>query len=130
MGRRSNPSRRALCAAGLTGALLLATAATAMGQAAVDQYVPSAKPGGQHGSAADAIREATGLSASAEPGGPGAKAEKSTPLSVTHGPRAALSDDGGGYPLTTFVIVVILLLVAGLLARYLPDLIRRLRQHS
>src|ERR671914_92873 len=39
-----------------------------MGQAAIDQYVPSAKPGGHHGDPADAIREATGTN------GPGSSA--------------------------------------------------------
>jgi hypothetical protein len=107
--------------------LLLAPAASAMGQAAIDQYVPSAKPGNRHGDPADAIREATGTSG---PGGAPAqaKAKKKAPIAVSSPGAGPPSDsEGGGYPLTAFVIVVLLLFLLGLAARYLPDLIRRLR---
>jgi hypothetical protein len=110
---------------GLAAALLLASAASAMGQAAVDQYLPSAKPGGHHGSAAGAIDEATA------PTGPSAqlaqgKAKKSD-ATVANGAAAGPPDDSGGISLTPFVIIVIALFLAGLAARYLPRLYRRLR---
>jgi hypothetical protein len=131
MGPRSDPSRRALGAFSL-GAVLLAVAvllvpASALGQAALDQYVPSNKPGGHHGDPDAAIREATGT---AEPDAPPAqeRAKKKDPAAVRSSGGGPPSDtDGGGYPLTTFVILVLLLFLIGLAARYLPDLIRRLR---
>jgi hypothetical protein len=107
--------------------VLLVSAASAMGQAAIDQYVPSAKPGGHHGDPADAIREATGAS---EPGGAPAqaRAKKKAPIAIGSPGAGPPSDsEGDGYPLTIFVIVVLLLFILGLAARYLPDLIRRLR---
>jgi hypothetical protein len=107
--------------------VLLVSAASAMGQAAIDQYVPSAKPGGHHGDPADAIREATGAS---EPGGAPAqaRAKKKAPIAIGSPGAGPPSDsEGDGYPLTIFVIVVLLLFTLGLAARYLPDLIRRLR---
>ena len=128
MGRRSDPSRRALGACSLAVAILLVSAASAMGQAAIDQYVPSAKPGGHHGDPADAIREATETSG---PGNPAsqAKAKKKKAAIAVGSPGAGPPSDseGGGYPLTTFVIVVLLLFLLGLAARYVPDLVRRLR---
>jgi hypothetical protein len=127
MGRRPDPSRRALGACSLAAVVLLVSAAGAMGQAAIDQYVPSAKPGSHHGDPADAIREATGAS---EPGGAPAqaRAKKKAPIAVgSRGAGPPSASDSGGYPLTTFVIVVLLLFLLGLAARYLPDLIRRVR---
>jgi hypothetical protein len=127
MGRRPDPSRRALGACSLAAVVLLVFAASAMGQAAIDQYVPSAKPGGQHGDPAEAIREATGTG---EPGGAPAqaRAKKKAPVAVGSPGGGPPSDSNGdGYPLTTLVIVVLLLFLLGLAARYLPDLIRRLR---
>jgi hypothetical protein len=110
---------------GVAAALLLATAASAMGQAAVDQYLPSAKPGGHHGSAAGAIDDATG------PTGPSAQqAEakaKKRQASVANGSATGPPDDSGGFSLTPFVIIVIALFLAGVAARYLPRLYRRLR---
>jgi hypothetical protein len=127
MGRRPDPSWRALGACSLAVVVLLVTAASAMGQAAIDQYVPSTKPGGHHGDPADAIREATGTSG---PGSPAAqaRAKKKAPVAVGSPGAGPPSDtDSGSYPLTTFVIVILLLFLIGLAARYLPDLIRRLR---
>jgi hypothetical protein len=129
MSRRPNRSRRALCALGLAGVVLLVSAASASGQAAVDQYVPSTKPAGHHGSAADAVQEATALVASSEAPKRG-KAEKGIPAGLSRSPLTAPSEEGGSYPLTPFVIVVLLLFLAGLAARYLPDLIRRLRANQ
>ena len=127
MGRRSDPSRRALGACSLAVAILLVSAASAMGQAAIDQYVPSAKPGGHHGDPADAIREATGTNG---PGSPAAQARAKKKAAIAVGSPGAgppSDSEGGGYPLTIFVIVVLLLFLLGLAARYVPDLVRRLR---
>jgi len=127
MGRRPHPSRSVFGACSLAAMVLLVSAASAMGQAAIDQYVPSAKPGGQHGDPADAIREATGTG---EPGGAPAQARtrKKAPVAVGSPGAGPPSDSkGDGYPLTIFVILVLLLFVLGLAARYLPDLLRRLR---
>jgi hypothetical protein len=126
MGPTPDPSRRALGACSLALVVLLVSAASAMGQAAIDQYVPSKKPGSHHGDPAEAIREATGAS---EPGGAPAqaRAKKEDPIAVGSPGAGPPSESDGGYPLTTFVIVVLLLFLLGLAARYLPDLIRRLR---
>jgi hypothetical protein len=105
---------------GLATTLLLISAANAMGQAAVDQYLPSAKPGIHHGSPSDEISQAA--EPSAKP--PKARANKRV-ASVAKG------SSGGGLSgaalLTSFVIIVILIFLAGVAARYLPRLVRRLR---
>jgi hypothetical protein len=110
--------------------LLLASATSAMGQAAVDQYLPSAKPGGHHGGARAAVREARADAASttAEARQAKAKAKKTKLAAALPGsPGGPTDSDGGAYPLTTFIIIVILLFLLGLTARYLPRLIRRLQ---
>jgi hypothetical protein len=120
-------SRRVLCLSGLAAVLLLTSAASAMGQAAVDQYLPSAKPDTRHGSAADAVAEATATTTPSVPP-PQGKAKKSKSAAVVKGSDNGPSDgDDGGFALTPFVIVVIAVFLAGLAARYLPKLIRRLR---
>jgi hypothetical protein len=128
MDRSSDPSGRAVCAFSLVVVALLVSAASAMGQAAIDQYVPSTKPGAHHGSAVDAVREAT---ATVAPGPPSTRdrPEKKTPLSMTRSPGTGGPPDidSGGYPLTTFVIILLALFMLGLAVRYVPDLIRRLR---
>jgi hypothetical protein len=99
-----------------------------MGQAAVDQYLPSAKPGGHHGSARSAVREARADAASttAEPSQAKAKKRKLA-AAAADSPSGPSGSDDGGYPLTTFIIIVILLFLLGLAARYLPRLIGRLQ---
>jgi hypothetical protein len=107
--------------------LLLASAASAMGQAAVDQYLPSANPAGHHGGARAAVREAReNAASSAEPSQVKTKKPKLA-AAVVRSPGDPPGSDDGGYPLTTFVIMVALLFLAGLAARYLPRLIRRLQ---
>ena len=128
MTGRRDLIQRALCVAGLATTALFGSAASAMGQAAVDQYIPSANPGSQHGSAADAVRQAReDTSAAARPGPGKAKRESPAPVASTKGPGGPSDSGGGGYPLTAFVIIVGLLFVAGVAARYLPGLIRRWR---
>jgi hypothetical protein len=105
---------------GLAVVLLLISAPSAMGQAAVDQYLPSAQPGIHHGSPTNEIAQAA--EPSARP--PKAKANKQV--------AAVSKGSTGGWPgaaglLTPFVLIVILLFLAGVAARYLPRLIRRLR---
>jgi hypothetical protein len=98
-----------------------------MGQAAVDQYLPSAKPGGHHGGARAAVREATADEASTPSEANQAKAKKSKLAAAVSGsPGGPTGSDDGGYPLTALIIILILLFLLGLAARYLPRLIRRL----
>jgi hypothetical protein len=119
--------RRLLYLSGLTALLLLGLAADAMGQAAVDQYLPSAKPGSQHGSAAHSIAEALAPPAESPPAAAaGGKSDGRNPAGPVRGPGAGVDEDGG-FSLTPFVIIVIVLFLAGLAARYLPRLVRRLR---
>jgi hypothetical protein len=128
MTSRWNLIRRALCVAGLAITALVGSAAAAMGQAAVDQYIPSANPGTQHGSAAAAVREAREDTAPATRTPQGkTKRESPTPVANSGRPGSPSDSGGGGYPLTAFVIIVGLLFVAGVAARYLPGLIRRWR---
>jgi hypothetical protein len=128
MSRRWDLIRRPLCVAGLATAALLGVTASAMGQAAVDQYIPSANPGSQHGSAANAVqqaRQSTTPGARSDQGK--AKRENLGPVANSKGPGGTSDSGGGGYPLTAFVIIVALLFVAGVAARYLPGMIRRWR---
>jgi hypothetical protein len=111
----------------LAAVLLLTTAASAMGQAAVDQYLPSAKPAGHHGSVAVAVRRATGTTTATAQPNPGKKRASPSPVASSTGPGGPSDSGGGGYPLTAFVIIVALLFVAGVATRYLPGLIRRWR---
>jgi hypothetical protein len=100
--------------------LVLISATSAMGQAAVDQYLPSAKPGIHHGNPSDEISQAAGPSAKP----PLAKANERV-ASVSK--RSGGGGLGGAALLTGFVLIVILVFLAGVAARYLPRLIRRLR---
>jgi hypothetical protein len=119
---------RTLCAGALTAVVLLASAASAMGQAAVDQYLPSAKPGNHHRGARAAVREARADAASTTAEPSKAKAKKSTLAAAVSGsPGGPTGSDDGGYPLTLFVIIVAALFLVGLAARYLPRLIERWR---
>ncbi len=108
--------------------LLFAPAARAAGPAAIDQYIPNTGPEGQKASASEAIREAIAPSAPkpVAPTGP-RRTEVRTPAGPVRGPGAGIDEDGG-FSLTPFVIIVIVLFLAGLAARYLPRLVRRLRQ--
>jgi hypothetical protein len=120
-------SRRLLTLSALAALLLLGSAAEAMGQAAVDQYLPSAKPGSQHGSAAHSIAQALApVTATPPASASGSKRDQRNPAGPVRGPGAGI-DEGGGFSLTPFVIIVIVLFLAGLAARYLPRLVRRLR---
>jgi hypothetical protein len=111
---------------GLAAVAMLTTAASAMGQAAVDQYVPIAKSARHHGSGEGALEAAE--AATTRPGAPPTRTKKGRKTSAAGGSPAGPSDgDGGGYPLTAFVLLVILLFLAGLAARYLPKLIERVR---
>jgi hypothetical protein len=118
-----------ICLFGLATVLLLVMAASALGQAAVDQYLPSAKPGSRHGSASAAVEEAI---APTTPSAPQIQAKtkakkKSSPAAAVKGSSGGPGDGDGGFSLTPFVIIVIALFLAGLAARYLPRLVRRLR---
>jgi hypothetical protein len=127
MGRR-NPIRPPLGVAGLVTLALLLPAADAFGQAAVDQYIPSANPGSQHGSAAESVQQATqSTTTPTAPSKGKAKRANGTPAAGSAGGSGPPDSGGGGYPLTAFVIVVALLFIAGVAARYLPGLIRRTR---
>jgi hypothetical protein len=99
-----------------------------MGQAALDQYLPSAKPGGHHGGARAAVQEARAEIASTTtvPSQEKAKRKQLAPVAGSPGGGPTGSDDGG-YPLTIFVIIVATLFLLGLAARYLPRLIERWR---
>jgi hypothetical protein len=120
--------RRTLCAGTLVAVVLLASAASAMGQAAVDQYLPSAKPGTHHGGARAAVSEARADAASTTVETSKAKAKKTKLAAAMSGPPGdPTGSDDGGYPLTLFVIIVTALFLVGLAARYLPRLIERWR---
>jgi hypothetical protein len=125
------PRRRAVfLALGLTGVLMLVAASPALGQAAVDQYIPSASPSGNHGGGGGAGGVDTpgtggGASEGASAGAAGAGAAKGSLNSGGAG-LTGFSGDGTGsgstsgadapgtdYPLTTFVFIVIGLLVVG-----------------
>jgi hypothetical protein len=109
-------------------AILLMSPASAMGQAAIDQYLPSAKPGGQHHGARAAIEEARAeiAPASVEPT-QGKVKQRKVAAAVAGSPGGPTGSDDGGYPLTLFVIIVLALFLLGLAARYLPRLIERWR---
>jgi hypothetical protein len=127
MTRGSDLTRRILCLSGLAAVLLLTAAASAMGQAAVDQYLPSAKPAAHHGSVASAVRQATGTTPATAQPNQGKKRASPSLVASSKGPGGPSDSGGGGYPLTAFVIIVALLFVAGVATRYLPGLIRRWR---
>jgi hypothetical protein len=117
--------RRILHISALAAVLLLTTAASALGQAAIDQYVPSAKANRHHGSGEGALAAArtTSIPPSASPD----RAKEQRKTEALSGVPAAPTEGGGGFPLTPFVLLVILLFLAGLAARYLPKLIERVR---
>jgi hypothetical protein len=120
--------RRALAGFGLASLVLLVCASGALGQAAVDQYVPSDNPAGNHGSAARAVAEARAAATPAPPGNGKLTKEKPAGAVIgSSGGTGSSGSDGGGYPLTAFVVIVALLFLAGLAARYLPGVIRRRR---
>ncbi|HEY1236870.1 MAG TPA: hypothetical protein VGE91_00935 [Solirubrobacterales bacterium] len=112
----------------LAALVLAASSASAMGQAALDQYLPSANPAGHHGGARSAVQEARG-STTTTPGteSPPAKARKSKLAGAVGSPGGPSGSDDGGYPLTAFVIIVLILFLLGIAARYLPRLVRRLQ---
>jgi uncharacterized membrane protein YfcA len=117
--------RRILHLSALAAVLLLTTAASALGQAAIDQYVPSAKPSRHHGSGEGALAaaRATSIPPSASP----SRAKEQKRTEALSGAPAGPTDSGGGFPLTPFVLLVMLLFLAGVAARYLPEAVRRLR---
>jgi hypothetical protein len=124
----------------LTAFVMLVGASSALGQAAVDQYVPSATPSGNHGGPAGGGGGGGGSTGSGGTAAGGATAGGATaggaPADAGNGSLssggAGLTsfsggDDGSGstsggsapgtdYPLTTFVFIVIGLLAAVALA--------------
>jgi hypothetical protein len=117
--------RRILHLSALAAVLVLTTAASALGQAAIDQYVPSAKANRHHGSGEGALAAAapTSIPPSASP----SREKEQKKTDALGGAPAGPTDSGGGFPLTPFVLLVILLFLAGVAARYLPEAVRRLR---
>jgi hypothetical protein len=114
----------------LTALLMLVAASSALGQAAVDQYIPSASPTGHHGRDEGGGGNigggggGTGSGGSAKPDNAAASQNQSLSAggaglaNVSSGESGPGSASGGNapgtdYPLTTFVFVIIGLVAAG-----------------
>jgi amino acid transporter len=110
----------------------LASASAAFGQAAVDQYIPSADPAGNHGGGSGGAGEAAGGTAAAQgtadlgPGGVGLK-KVSNDVEAPAGTASGGNTPGTDYPLTTFIFVVGGIVLLALAARFGPGLVRRFR---
>jgi hypothetical protein len=116
-----------LLTVGLLG--ILVVPASAFGQAAADQYIPSAKPSGVGGGGADVadVGRGGGSDAGSEVASLGTEG-----AGVPAAGAEAISGSAGGgtlpftgYPVTPFVAVLGALLVAGLLVRLTAPMIER-----
>ena len=127
-GMASEKGRRpgrwiALLLIAAAGGMLVAPA-SALGQAAVDQYIPDADPTGRHGQAGG-----PGSAAPLGPTGAGIPAADKTGGDADSGSGSAGGGDllGTDYPATSFVAIIAAILVIALGLRLLwPALSRRL----
>ena len=113
--RRFLPRLAVVAGIGLLG--ILVTAASASGQAAVEQYIPSADPTGNSGPSAGGGGGALDFSAATGQQPVAAETDSGT----ARGGSLPLTD----YPSTPFVWAVILLVGAGLIARIVTPVLHR-----
>jgi hypothetical protein len=116
-----------LLTVGLLG--ILVVPASALGQAAADQYIPSAEPNGVGGGGGGGGDVGRGGGRDA---GPGAASLGTEGAGVPAAGAEAVSGSAGGgdlpftgYPVTPFVVVLAALLAAGLLVRLTAPMIER-----
>jgi hypothetical protein len=112
---------------------ILVVAPSAPGQAAIDQYLPSADPSGQHANQSDPGTPLPGgqapkVGSSGGPGsslGPQGAGLPNLATARDSGSAAGGHVPGTDYPVTPFVIVIAAAVAIGALARFGPKLIRR-----
>jgi hypothetical protein len=133
--------RTTLPALALAAAGMLVASSTALGQAAVDQYIPSKSPAGHHkghhGSSSGSGSAADGASAVAADQAVAGSHEGGAAKTGSGSPKVPVlksnsASPGGGevpgtsYPVTLFVAIAAGLVALVLAIRFLPPLARRL----